>query len=258
MVHRRFVRAASVVVAIGLAAACGADRPDVATAAPLESTPWELDTSTVRVPGIDQAQPTLALVGGEASGFAGCNTYRGSYTLNGSNLRFGTMATTAMACEPTGSAIETAFLNRLADVRRYALTRSGLDLMDGGGARLLAFVPANTSLAGDWKITGVLSSSGAAFNGVPEPLPTASFAADGSMTGNTGCNTVHGSWTQGPGDAVKIGPLAGTLKACASPELSTQEAAISDAFNSATTAEVTSRSASLFNSAGQRTMSLER
>jgi heat shock protein HslJ len=57
---------------------------------------------------------------------------------------------------------------------------------------------------------------------------------------------------------VQIGPLAATLRACADPNLSTQQASILDALNSARTAEVTSRSASLFNADGLRTMSLER
>jgi heat shock protein HslJ len=258
MGHRLVAWGARVGVAVGLLAGCGADRSDIATAAPLQATPRELDTSTLRVPGIDEAQPTLVLVDGLASGFSGCNTYRGPYTLDGSNLRFGTLATTLMACEPAGSAIDRAYLDRLANVAHYALTRSGLDLLDASGARLLAFVPANTSLAGDWKVTGVLLVSRAAFSSVSATPPTANFAVDGTMSGDTGCNTVHGAWTQGPGDAVKIGPLAGTLKACTSPELSTREAAILDAFNTATTAEVTSHSASLFNSAGQRTISLER
>jgi heat shock protein HslJ len=242
-----------------LAAACGADRTDIAAKAPLEATSWELDISTVQVPGIEKAQPTLELAQGVASGFAGCNTYRGPYFISGANnLRFGDLATTLMACEPAGTAIEAAYLNRLGKVAHFQLTQTGLDLQDAGGARLLAFVPANTSLAGQWTITGVLVASKSAFTSVSTPPPTADFQADGTMSANTGCNTAAGPWTQGPGDAVKIGPLAGTLKACLNEELSTQEAAILDAFDTATTAEVTSRSASLFNAAGLRTLALER
>ena len=256
---RLVVRAAGALLAVTLAAACGADRTDVAAKAPLEATPWELDISTVQVPGIEKAQPTLELAQGVVSGFAGCNTYRGPYFISGANnLRFGELATTLMACEPAGTAIEAAYLNRLGKVAHYQLTQTGLDLEDAGGARILAFVPANTSLAGQWTITGVLLASKTAFSSVSEPPPTAGFQADGTMSANTGCNTAAGPWTQGPGDAVKIGPLAGTLKACTSQELSTQEASILDALNTTTTAEVTSRSASLFNAAGQRTMALER
>ena len=55
---RLVVRAAGALLAVTLAAACGADRTDVAAKAPLEATPWELDISTVQVPGIEKAQPT--------------------------------------------------------------------------------------------------------------------------------------------------------------------------------------------------------
>ena len=258
MTVRAAERLAAALLALGLAAACGADRTDIATAAPLEGTPWEVDTSTVPVPGIEQAQPTLELANGLASGFAGCNTYRGPYTVSGTNLRFGELATTLMACEPAGTAIEAAYLGRLGKVAHYQLTQSGLDLQDASGARLLAFVPANTSLAGEWTITGVLLASRHAFTSMSQPPPKATFMADGTMSADTGCNTATGSWTQGPGEAVKIGPLAVTLRACADPDVQTQEAAILDAFDTSTTAEVTSRSASLFNADGLRTMSLER
>ena len=197
---RLVVRAAGALLAVTLAAACGADRTDVAAKAPLEATPWELDISTVQVPGIEKAQPTLELAQGVVSGFAGCNTYRGPYFISGANnLRFGELATTLMACEPAGTAIEAAYLNRLGKVAHYQLTQTGLDLEDAGGARILAFVPANTSLAGQWTITGVLLASKTAFSSVSEPPPTAGFQADGTMSANTGCNTAAGPWTQGPG-----------------------------------------------------------
>ena len=61
MTARGVVRAAGALLAVTLAAACGADRTDIAAKAPLEGTDWELDTSTVQVPGIEQAQPTLEL-----------------------------------------------------------------------------------------------------------------------------------------------------------------------------------------------------
>src|SRR5262249_40041366 len=206
-VMRAVVRAAGVLFAVGLVvSSCGADRPDVATAAPLEGTPWELDISSVRVSGIEGAQPTLRLENGVASGFAGCNTYSGSYRLEGSSLRFGRMATTVMACGPAGSAVETAYLDRLSPVAHYALTGSGLDLQDASGARVLVFLPAKTSLEGDWRIIGVLQSTGSAFSSAAEPLPTARFSADSTMSGTTGCNTLNGPWSQGPGSGVKIGP----------------------------------------------------
>jgi heat shock protein HslJ len=256
----RLARTAAAVFAVGLVASCGADRPDIATAAPLEGTPWEVDVSTVRVSGIEQVQPTLELAQGMASGFAGCNSYHGPYVVSGSNLRFGDLATTLilMACEPAGTAVEATYLSRLRKVTHFRLTGAGLDLQDANGARLLGFVPAKTSLAGTWTITGVLLASRSAFSSVSEPPPKATFSADGAVNGDTGCNTFQGPWKQGPDNAVTIGPLAATFKVCPSQDLSTQEAAILDAFDTAATADVTSRSASLFNAAGQRTMSLER
>ena len=87
---------------------------------------------------------------------------------------------------------------------------------------------------------------------------TANFGADGMFSGNTGCNNLAGPWKQGPGEAVSIGPLATTLAACTSADLSDQEHSYVAALEASVRAEVTSTSAALFNGAGLRTLELTR
>ncbi|RYY54755.1 MAG: META domain-containing protein [Chitinophagaceae bacterium] len=58
----------------------------------------------------------------KVSGFAGCNTYSGPFTLDGFNVDFnGPITSTKMACEGQG---ETVFFNTLRKVTRYAIPDS--------------------------------------------------------------------------------------------------------------------------------------
>jgi copper homeostasis protein (lipoprotein) len=72
------------------------------------------------------------------AGSTGCNRLSGSYTLKGNELSFGTLAGTMMACVE-GMEMETAFLEALAQVRRWRIAGIHLELMDAGGAVLARF-----------------------------------------------------------------------------------------------------------------------
>ena len=213
-----------VVVALG---ACGADPNDaapaqtgppatVSTPSGLEGVTWELGSQGFDLPGLDQSRPTLLLQqDGTASGFGGCNRFTGTYTIAPPALTFGGLAQTQMACTAGPTAIERAYMDRLATVAKYTLTAPNLMLQDSAGKTVLVFSPANTSLMGSWTVTGYLTTSGSAFTSVdPAGQPTAVFGGDGTVSGSTGCNNYRGPWVQGPDDAVKIGPLAKTLIAC--------------------------------------------
>jgi heat shock protein HslJ len=53
------------------------------------------------------------------------------------------------------------------------------------------------------------------------PLPV-TFSADGRITGFSGCNTFMGRYDVDD-QTLSVGPLASTRRACATPELQTQE-----------------------------------
>jgi heat shock protein HslJ len=63
--------------------------------------------------------PTLKFgTDGTVSGFAGCNTFRGTYTPDG---HIGELASTKIACQPPASRIEFDYLKALQDVGRLTL-----------------------------------------------------------------------------------------------------------------------------------------
>lgn len=93
------------IIAIGVAAlaitAClGSDFSDSVEGS------WQLVSGTVdgaEVPVIDTHPITLNLEGDQANGVAACNSYSGSFTLEGSSIEFGDIAMTEMACiDPPG------------------------------------------------------------------------------------------------------------------------------------------------------------
>ena len=72
-------------------------------------------------------------------GSAGCNTYNGTYTVDGSSISFGPLATTKMACPVADTAVETAFLAGLAGAKTWWIQTLFLVLE---GVAKLTFTPA--------------------------------------------------------------------------------------------------------------------
>jgi heat shock protein HslJ len=68
---------------------------------------------------------------GTVSGYAGCNTFTGSYTVTGSVLSLGPLATTKIGCPTPASAIEANVLAGLAGVRAWSVGADGRLVLDG-------------------------------------------------------------------------------------------------------------------------------
>jgi polar amino acid transport system substrate-binding protein len=72
---------------------------------------------------------------GQVSGSAGCNSYSGSYSVDGSLLAITPMAATAMACDTPEGIMEqeTAFLAALASAGSYAIDGGQLNILNTSG-----------------------------------------------------------------------------------------------------------------------------
>jgi len=68
-----------------------------------------------------------------AGGFAGCNRWSGSYTLEGTALRFGPIITTKMACAQ-GMELEQRMVEALDATRRVERTNDQLTFFGDAGA----------------------------------------------------------------------------------------------------------------------------
>ncbi|MGC4028198.1 MAG: META domain-containing protein [Steroidobacteraceae bacterium] len=116
-------------------------------AAALENTYWKLlrlDDTEVPV-AEDQREPHMILRSPDdkgqrqVSGFAGCNTMGGGYTLEDERITFTHMAGTLRACEQQAMDTEYAFHQMLLAARRWAIRGQQLDLFDADGRRIALF-----------------------------------------------------------------------------------------------------------------------
>jgi heat shock protein HslJ len=73
---------------------------------------------------LDQAQK-------KASGVAGCNTFFGSYALDGVSLKFGPVGSTRMACPGPEAGLESEYFKALDKVRGWKIKAGELLLLDG-------------------------------------------------------------------------------------------------------------------------------
>lgn len=99
----------------------------------IESRDWFLVAigSDTNVAAIQAERPTLRLEAARAAGFAGCNHFAGSYTLDGEAIHFGPSASTKMFCEKT-QPIEDRYLAAFERVNRWSVNGDELVLSHDG------------------------------------------------------------------------------------------------------------------------------
>ncbi len=85
---------------------------------------------------------TLSFQDGQVGGSGGCNSFGGSYQVDGGNLIFGDLAMTLMACADNGiNDQETRYLQLLGEVNSFAMEGSLLMLFTSSD-EVLNFIPA--------------------------------------------------------------------------------------------------------------------
>ena len=99
----------------------------------LPGSAWELVAMDGEAVAGD-AVPSLAFdEQGAVNGSTGCNTFSGDVTINGSELSFGPLVTTRMACaDPAANAREQAFLAAMERVSAYTVDEQGRLVLQGG------------------------------------------------------------------------------------------------------------------------------
>jgi heat shock protein HslJ len=202
--------------------ACGDDRPSADTSSPttLAGTSWTLAEVTVAdtsIPAV-AAEATLAFEnnGTAMSGSTGCNRFAGTYKQTGSNITINLGPTTLAACaDPAAMAQETAILEHLPNVAAFTIDKQ-LTLRDSSGTALLIYDKGLASLADtSWTATGINNGKGAVTTSANTQTVIAAFAADGSISLHSGCNTYNGTYEVSAANRISITGVATTRKACA-------------------------------------------
>ncbi len=122
--------------------------PSASSADPLADTGWMLsgyDDGTgevIDIPIVPET-PSLGFSAGAIIGFAGCNSYTASYTVEGSSIDIGEVATTQKLCGDLATAVEANFLAALNETAGWTLSddEPTLTLSGAEGTPSLIFSP---------------------------------------------------------------------------------------------------------------------
>lgn len=247
------------VAAIGISViACSSSGGSGGTGGTIDGTSWRLSSytsgsSTTNVP--DGVVVDASFKDGKVSGSAGCNAYTATYSTDGAKLTIGQAASTQKLCPQDVMAVETAYFAALGSAASYTATADTLTIFDSNGKTLLTFAsgPADP-LVGAWNVTGYNNGKGAVVSPVAGSTITATFTADGQVSGSTGCNDYSGPYKL-DGESLTVGPLVSTKKAC-EQDLMDQEQQFLTALQTPTTVESSGGNVTLRDASGAMQVTL--
>jgi heat shock protein HslJ len=111
---------------------CASKQPDAGPRASLEHTLWRLTEmngqAVPATPGFMMPSLQLNPGGMQASGTSGVNNYTAHYVLNGTSLRFSSIAGTRMAGPAQAMQLESQFVSALSRVASWGIAGDQLDL----------------------------------------------------------------------------------------------------------------------------------
>ena len=129
---------------IGLAiiSACSMDaKTQPAPELNLQNTVWQLKLLADQP--VNNVRPlTLQFAENRLSGYAGCNSFFGSYIGSGDGVfSAGALGATKMACDGTRDTLEQTYLTALRQAKQFAVSRDQLHLLDANRKVLMVFSP---------------------------------------------------------------------------------------------------------------------
>jgi heat shock protein HslJ len=175
---------------------------------------WVLDGSEITLEFDAEA--------GQVAGSAGCNSYFGSFHLEGNQLRFGPLGATRMACESAIMDQETAFLDGLQMSESVQVEDGRLTITYGDDQALVFVAGDSAAEAIESEIVGVIWEwerfiDTAGINDIVVPHPPSYrlvLHPDGRFDLKADCNRASGTYTlvDGSGLTLEFGPM--TLAEC--------------------------------------------
>jgi len=215
--HRLAASTAVVLAVAGCGAGAGSP-PDVAGE-------WELvefSRDGTVVPEPVGGRATLTLADGEVGGTSFCNSYSGTYRLEGDELSVSGLGGTELGCAPALMEAESAYLAALAAVEQVG-TAEGYLMLSGGDTELtyrpMPQVPPSDLTGTGWVLEtlldGDVASSPSGARAVLE------LADDGTLTASTGCRELTGRWSL-DGDVVRV-TSAEPAEASCDPDVTAQD-----------------------------------
>lgn len=159
----------------------------------------------------------LNSIDNKVSGYAGCNTFLGNYTLEkGNRIRFSQLANTRMAC-PDAAIDEKEVLEifKLAD--NYTVNDGTLMLNVGRRAPLAIFrtvSPEEQIVEKYWKLKILDGQEVKMVENQEREIYFILKTDENRVTGFAGCNTFSGVYTLESGGRIRFSQMATTMKVC--------------------------------------------
>lgn len=152
------------------------------------------------------------------TGSDGCNSFSTNYTQTGTSLTIDpAMVSTKKACDEAVMAQADTFTQNLLATTGYTLGDGVLVLNQGNVAGLKFTGQSNPLSKTSWNVTGYNNGNQAVVSPLAETNLTMTFGDDGTISGNSGCNTFTGQYSLS-GQNITISALASTMRACIEPE----------------------------------------
>jgi heat shock protein HslJ len=215
--------------------------------AELVGTAWQLENVDGQKPAWEM---TLVMVSADRfSGFAGCRHMVGTYSAEGDNIRFTSMAMLGEDCS-SNQVLTTAegdYTTLLSNTTDYRIEPERLVLLQSSGKTISFSATARVdaeSLAGtSWKLAGVIAPAGDPdfpMNTVTPLWPGSEITAafdETQISGSAGCNQYFAGYTL-EGQTIKVDPPGATKMYCEQPEgLMTQESNYLETLSNATSVQ---------------------
>lgn len=225
------------VLALLTLAACGTEPGSgsgggaVQSDVPVTGVVWSVDSMTVGGKKTDAPEGSRLEIdpkGRVRAGF-GCNHIGGEARVEGDRITVSRTVSTQMACEEEIEKFEKAATRALGGELTAKLSGEKLTLTTEDGDTIALREERAADLVGTrWAVNTLLSGETASSvpAGLPkERVPHLTFAEDGTVQGNSGCNSFHGKATV-KGSTITFGPPAGTRKLCPEAEMEVERAVL--------------------------------
>ena len=168
---------------------------------------------------LPESRVTIEFKDGEIGGSAGCNSYFGTYSVEGRTLTVGDTGMTEMYCFPDElMAQESDYLAALGRAASYEIVDDQLSIMNSEGQTVLTYsVLEPVPLVGTvWRLQAYSDGQSGMMSTLAGTEITALFGEDGRLTGSAGCNSYSAAY-EVDGNAITIGPAASTMMMCGEP-----------------------------------------
>jgi heat shock protein HslJ len=225
---------------------------DQSPARRLVASRWGL----VRVDGSSVPQRTGVVIAfsaaGRVTGSSGCNDLEGSWTyLGGDGISIGDVAATREPCTDGPGRTERRFLDALILATTFIIDGSRLRVRttDHGELVFRALGRTGSELGGEWLLASIDGTPAADI-----PRSSVSFADDGTLAGDGGCNAFRGGFSIRD-DAIRVRRLLTGRATCAT-HVTDQETGFLDALQDAGSWSVAGDTLTLADTRGRHPITL--